>query len=748
MTTVTQDIRVAVDALKDSSQVAAKFIDPAQTADVQGSAGILKPLAAFEKEADEIVIKLGSDVDVLTAAADVEISRIGTFTKEIFTPANIYTEIKIYFVDSDIAYTPIAFPFTASALIQTDIDSGALTVMQGLTRNDLGRKGSAIPKARDTMLVLADLAAIISEDLEVGQQVKAQALPAEYLVVPTGTGSASTGRYHDMGNGNQLKLVIEGQVDTWAELELTEPQFDGQIIKLVGHTVAGLGGGTVVAKYASTRTKNGGTVAKSPLGLTWERELSGLPDLYMFGCLGDGSDDSVGFQNAATAGDFHIPKCDVHWLVGGITVPNGRIITGDSSYVYTAFSVSNVAGLGAVVYDTSKGTFISWGASCEISQCTFHGVDRSRPFQEGSGGGLKLYKVAVFRCEKGFGRTAHYTMGNCRLLLCHFSGNTTGIAGLVDSHVAFNEVNANEGSGIRASAGCNDTVYMDNKVEWNNTKGYEFYGNQSSIQIIGGIVDRNGEAGISATGYAGVLVLGVKFRRNGRLSELNAEQNGHVALRGGSQKYFRLVNCDTAAGTGDSGEGYNSPAYSIVASDSASVLGLVSGCDLTGANTQVFKVRNGGSLSINSFIGNDVEGIAYGSSVNLVSESGNTGIPEAQAIPDYGSMIYRGGTGNITAATDLILTGLTSVNTYSRYAYDIHLVTRNPGDDTYAIVQEAKLVVVRGGGNTRVEIIMLHETHTMLGVTATTSEADGSEITITVTPDRLLQVVMMVTVAY
>ena len=82
MTTVTQDIRVAVDALKDSSQVAAKFIDPAQTDDVQGSSGILKPLAAFEKDADDIVIKLGADVEVLTSAAEVEIGRIAHFEKE------------------------------------------------------------------------------------------------------------------------------------------------------------------------------------------------------------------------------------------------------------------------------------------------------------------------------------------------------------------------------------------------------------------------------------------------------------------------------------------------------------------------------------------------------------------------------------------------------------------------------------------------------------------------------------------
>ncbi len=622
----------------------------------------------------------------------------------------------------------------------------------------LSESEAATPKAvldyvqkQKTKLFSTLVDAAADTSLIVGQQVKTIINGIDYVVVATATGiDDGGGLFTDMANGKQLAVIRKNVATNMDKLRAFVPDYDGQEIMLLGHSKAGLGGGPWFFDRGDTDSEdNNGTCVVNPLGNRIKRNFNGVANLYMFGCLGDGSDDSVGFQNAANAGDFHIPKCPVHFLVGGITVPANRVITGESSYVYTAFNASDVVGLGAVVYDITKDTFISWGVSCDISHCTFHGVDRSRPFQEGTGGGLKMFKTAVFRCAAGFGRTAHYTMGNCRLLECHFSGNTLGVAGLVDSHVAICEINANEASGVRASAGCNDTVYIDNKVEWNNTKGYEFYGNQSSIQIIGGIVDRNGEAGISATGYAGVLVLGVKFRRNGRESELNAEQDCHVALRGGSQKHFSLVNCNTAAGTGDSGEGYASPSRAIVASNNSSVIGLVSGCDLTGVTTEVFKERSGGSLTINSFVGNDVEGVALGSDVTFISEAGNTGLPEIQTITDYGDMVYRGGTGTISAATDVVLTGLASVNTYSRYAYDVHIVSRDTGDDTYAIIHEAKVVVVRGGGGALSEVIMLYSSHPSLVLTAAlTTEIDGSEITLTVTPDRAMQVVMIVTQAY
>ncbi|MEY8200672.1 MAG: hypothetical protein RPS47_15660 [Colwellia sp.] len=302
MTTVTQDIRVAVDALKDSSQVAAKFIDPAQTDDVQGSSGILKPLAAFEKDADDIVIKLGADVEVLTSAAEVEIGRIAHFEKETFVAGVIYVGPKIYFLEGGNVYTPVVFPFTASSLIQTDIDSGALTPMQGLTSDDIGRKGAAIIKAQDGVLALADLAACIAEDLEVGQQVRAQSELLDFIVVPAGSGSTSEGEFYDMAYGNQLKRQTGNKRFSYTTLQKMRdaPEIaflsDGDSVSTSGHTAIGVGGLEYRYDAADTTSNdtNGTTIVIG--GRRLKAILHGHTTPEMFGAL-EGVDSTAALIN-------------------------------------------------------------------------------------------------------------------------------------------------------------------------------------------------------------------------------------------------------------------------------------------------------------------------------------------------------------------------------------------------------------------------------------------------------------------
>ena len=152
---------------------------------------------------------------------------------------------------------------------------------------------------------------------------------------------------------------------------------------------------------------------------------------------------------------------------------------------------------------------------------------------------------------------------------------------------------------------------------------------------------------------------------------------------------------------------------------------------------------------------NDVDGVAYGSSVTMLNAEGNNGMPDIQTIADYGSMIYRGGTDNITQATDVLLSDLTSVDLYNRYAYDINIIARDPADDTFTITQDLKLIVQRGSGNASLQLESRYDSHSLLVVSANievineAGDKDGSIITLTVTPSRELQVESLtVRVAY
>ena len=272
MGTVTERIEDAVSSLNESGDIAAKFIDPAQLTDVVGKSGNLKPLAAIAKDAGDIVIQFDEDTKVLKIAAELEISRIGEFTKEIFAPGTTYTESNIYFIENSIAYTPINIPFTASSLIETDIDSGALTVRQGMTSSDIGRKGAKIVKAQDTVISLDDFAAAVNEDLDIGQRVGIKDRLAECLVVPGGIGVADNDRLFDMGNGNKLKLIIEGQVDTFADLRLREPKHSNEIIYMAGHTEPMHGAGAFIGDLVDKLTPDdNGMTAVTTGGNRWKR---------------------------------------------------------------------------------------------------------------------------------------------------------------------------------------------------------------------------------------------------------------------------------------------------------------------------------------------------------------------------------------------------------------------------------------------------------------------------------------------
>lgn len=254
MATVTERIEDAVRSLNESGEVAAQFVDPAKTDDVVGGSGNLKTLAAYGKDADDVVIQLGADVEVLKNAAETEINRIAHFEKTDFVAGVTYEERKIYFVEGVNLYTPVNFPFMASSVIQTDIDSGALTPMQGVTTEDLGRKGLSIPVAKDTAIIFNSLNALLNEDIELGQTVKVKGEGDEFEVVLPDTGEVGNGLHYNLVFGGQVKRIVNNQISTIDDLRFFKPKFHGQAVNLGGYKVAGEGGGILIADFNDTST--------------------------------------------------------------------------------------------------------------------------------------------------------------------------------------------------------------------------------------------------------------------------------------------------------------------------------------------------------------------------------------------------------------------------------------------------------------------------------------------------------------
>ena len=89
----------------------------------------------------------------------------------------------------------------------------------------------------------------------------------------------------------------DGQVDTIANLRLLKPSFDGQQVDILGHTLAGIGGGKFYYDPDDTTSAdNNGTVIVTSGGHRWKRK-SDYKSVVMFGGIGDKEvDDTLPFQ--------------------------------------------------------------------------------------------------------------------------------------------------------------------------------------------------------------------------------------------------------------------------------------------------------------------------------------------------------------------------------------------------------------------------------------------------------------------
>ena len=87
-------------------------------------------------------------------------------------------------------------------------------------------------------------------------------------------------------------------VDNIEDLGLFEPEFDGQQISLLGHTLPGIGGGTFYFDESDTTSPdNNGTIIVTTGGARWKRESKGVILIEDFGAL-SGTDSTASIQAA------------------------------------------------------------------------------------------------------------------------------------------------------------------------------------------------------------------------------------------------------------------------------------------------------------------------------------------------------------------------------------------------------------------------------------------------------------------
>ena len=110
----------------------------------------------------------------------------------------------------------------------------------------------------------------------------------------------STLRLHDgVTTGGK---VIGGQANTITDLRNFQPTVGGQSVEVLGHTIAGIGGGQFYYDPDDTTSAdNNGTVIVTGGGHRWKRKLDGHVTPEMFGALGDGvADDSLAVESASS----------------------------------------------------------------------------------------------------------------------------------------------------------------------------------------------------------------------------------------------------------------------------------------------------------------------------------------------------------------------------------------------------------------------------------------------------------------
>ena len=267
---------------------------------------------------------------------------------------------------------------------------------------------------------------------------------------------------------------------------------------------------------------------------------------------------------AATKRPVSYPRQPGGFILGDVPWPVGTITIGPSTPRYVTSSLASAQNLSAL--QVKAGSTRLFVAPVGVSfveytfrDCAFYGYNKTgAPI----GSPLKLNMVKFVNCGsynffKGFGVDGNY-LATATMLDCHAAGNIRGFADLVDSKVIGGFANTNT-IGAYQGTGANDTEFLGFKNEFNTEEGYLFFGSQSCA-VNGGIIDRNGKAGIRAVDSE-VRINGPRLKRNGH-ANIGTVESAHIYTEGATS-ILSIVNATTATGTNDDGSGVRSPTYAI-----------------------------------------------------------------------------------------------------------------------------------------------------------------------------------------
>lgn len=165
-----------------------------------------------------------------------------------------------------------------------------------------------------------------------------------------------------LSNGGTILETENGlaSIDTIALLRDFEPVQDGQQINLLGHTLAGIGGGEFYFDESDTTSAdNNGTIIVTTGGKRWKRTLIGYMNASWFGVIGGGvADDTAAMQAAVDYMNIQ----NVHMILDLDVIATNIVSTGYTSISGSAtISQDNESGRGFEVKlsSLSSGTYNS-----------------------------------------------------------------------------------------------------------------------------------------------------------------------------------------------------------------------------------------------------------------------------------------------------------------------------------------------------------------------------------------------------
>lgn len=107
-------------------------------------------------------------------------------------------------------------------------------------------------------------------------------------------------------DAEQVRKNHVAQVSTVADLRNLEPAFDGQQVELLGHIIAGIGGGTFYADYGSSAADDNGATIVTVVGRRWVRKLGDFVSPAMFGAAQDGVTGDSAAINAFLSSGYNL----------------------------------------------------------------------------------------------------------------------------------------------------------------------------------------------------------------------------------------------------------------------------------------------------------------------------------------------------------------------------------------------------------------------------------------------------------